>query len=52
MPYVKFREAKIAESEEVSPGIIIDYSEEGEIVGIEVIPELMCHKNAEGDDLD
>ncbi len=35
--YIRLSDKKVAESEEVSPGIIIDYSEEGEIVGIEIL---------------
>ncbi len=35
--YVRFRDDRIAESEEVEPGIIVDFNEEGEIVGVEVL---------------
>ncbi len=35
--YIKFSDAKIADTVEVNEGIIIDYSEHGEIVGIEII---------------
>jgi uncharacterized protein YuzE len=35
--YVRFSQAKVLESEEVSPGVIFDYDEEGRIVGIELL---------------
>ena len=35
--YIRLREGRVAESEEVEPGIIVDYGEDGEIVGIEVL---------------
>ena len=30
-------DSTIAESEEVSPGIVLDYSDSGEVVGVEVL---------------
>jgi uncharacterized protein YuzE len=35
--YIHFSDGKIAESDEEKPGIILDYDELGNIVGIEVI---------------
>lgn len=35
--YIQFSEKKVVESEEDKPGIILDYGEDGEIVGIEVL---------------
>ena len=35
--YIHFSEEKIFESDEDKPGIILDYDEKGNIVGIEVI---------------
>ncbi|WP_297510654.1 DUF2283 domain-containing protein [Thermococcus sp.] len=35
--YIKFSDAKIVETIEVEEGVIIDYGENGEIVGIEII---------------
>ncbi len=35
--YIKFSEAPVHESEEDKPGIILDYDESGNIVGIEVL---------------
>jgi uncharacterized protein YuzE len=35
--YVHFSDAKIDGSEEVRPGVILDYDKEGRIVGIEVL---------------
>ncbi|MEM2882206.1 MAG: DUF2283 domain-containing protein [Candidatus Bathyarchaeia archaeon] len=35
--YVRVREGRVAESDEVDDGIIVDYDEEGNIAGIEVL---------------
>ncbi|MEB3757342.1 MAG: DUF2283 domain-containing protein [Desulfurococcales archaeon] len=35
--YIRFKEDKIVDSDEPSPGIIVDYNENGEIVGIEIL---------------
>ena len=35
--YLRLDDSTIAESEEVSPGVVLDYSESGEVVGIELI---------------
>jgi uncharacterized protein YuzE len=35
--YIKFSDDKVAESDEEKPGIILDYDESGNIVGIEVL---------------
>ena len=35
--YIKLRDDRIVESDEVAPGVIIDYNEKGEVVGIEVL---------------
>jgi uncharacterized protein YuzE len=35
--YFRLSEDKIEESEETSPGLIIDYSKKGKIVGIEIL---------------
>jgi uncharacterized protein YuzE len=35
--YIKFNSEPISESDQEKPGIIIDYSENGQIVGIEVL---------------
>jgi len=35
--YAKLRDDKVAYSDEVSPGIIVDFNDKGEIVGIEVL---------------
>lgn len=34
---VLFSDVEIAESDEIQPGVIVDYDEEGKIVGIEVL---------------
>ena len=35
--YLDLDEAPAAESEEISPGLILDYNEEGKVVGIEML---------------
>ena len=35
--YIRLRDDKIAYSDEVAPGVIVDFNEKGEIVGIEVL---------------
>lgn len=35
--YIQFSEKKVVESDEDKPGVILDYGENGEIVGIEIL---------------
>jgi len=35
--YFRLDEAAIVESEEVQPGIILDFNKEGQVVGIEIL---------------
>jgi uncharacterized protein YuzE len=35
--YFRLDEAAIVESEEVQPGIILDFNEEGQVVGFEIL---------------
>ena len=35
--YLRLDESKIVESEEVQPGIVLDYNEENQVVGIEIL---------------
>lgn len=35
--YLRLDDSTIVESEEVSPGIVLDYSESGEVVGVGVL---------------
>ncbi|NJL07776.1 MAG: DUF2283 domain-containing protein [Methylacidiphilales bacterium] len=35
--YVRFAEAKVVESEEVAPGVVLDFDENGRIVALEVL---------------
>jgi uncharacterized protein YuzE len=35
--YIRFSDLKITESDQEKPGIILDYSESGKIVGIEIL---------------
>ena len=35
--YISLREADIVESDEISNGLIVDYDEDGDVVGIEIL---------------
>ena len=35
--YIRWTDAKIAESDEISEGVILDYDSKGNIVGVEVL---------------
>ncbi len=35
--YIKIREGRVVDSEEIADGVIVDYDEEGNVVGIEVL---------------
>ncbi|MEB3755898.1 MAG: DUF2283 domain-containing protein [Desulfurococcales archaeon] len=35
--YIKLKDDKIVDSDEVAPGVIVDFNDKGEIVGIEVL---------------
>jgi len=35
--YIKFKDDKVADSDEIAPGFIVDFNSKGEIVGIEVL---------------
>ena len=35
--YLRLDDSKIIESEEVSPGIVLDYNEDNEVVGVEML---------------
>jgi uncharacterized protein YuzE len=35
--YFRLDEAAIVESEEVQPGVILDFNQEGQVVGIEIL---------------
>ncbi len=35
--YVRFAAAKVVDSEEVAPGVMLDFDEQGRIVGVEVL---------------
>lgn len=45
--YISFSSLKIAESDQDKPGIILDYAENGQIVGIEILnaSSKMEHEN-------
>jgi uncharacterized protein YuzE len=35
--YLRLDDSKIIESEEISPGIVLDYNEHNQVVGIEIL---------------
>ena len=35
--YLRLNESKIIESEEVAPGVVLDYDANGEVVGVEIL---------------
>lgn len=35
--YLRLDETKIVESEEVSPGIVLDFNDQNEVVGVEIL---------------
>jgi uncharacterized protein YuzE len=36
--YLRLDDSKILESEEVAPGIILDFNEKNQVVGVEMLP--------------
>ena len=52
--YVFFREIKVARSEDIQDGVVVDFDEEGQLVGIEILdvsskltPEDLCNVSIE-----
>jgi uncharacterized protein YuzE len=35
--YLRLSDASIVESEEVAPGVVLDFSDDGEVVGVEML---------------
>ncbi|MEM1610106.1 MAG: DUF2283 domain-containing protein [Sulfolobales archaeon] len=35
--YIKIKEGEVADSEEIAPGIIVDYDINGDIIGVEIL---------------
>jgi len=35
--YLRIDDSKIVDSEEVSPGVVLDYNEQDEVVGVEIL---------------
>ena len=35
--YVRLDDSRIVESEEVSPGVVLDYNEQEQVVGVEIL---------------
>lgn len=35
--YLRMDDSRIVESEEVAPGVVLDYNEQGQIVGVEIL---------------
>jgi uncharacterized protein YuzE len=40
--YVRLGESKIIESEQVQPGVILDFDESGKVVGVEILSVSKC----------
>ena len=40
--YLRLEESAIVESEEVSPGVVLDYNESNEVVGVELLHLSKC----------
>ena len=43
--YVRLDEERIVESEEIEPGVILDYDEEGVVIGVEFLNAAARTKN-------
>ena len=43
--YLRLDDSEIVESEEVSPGVVLDYNSVGEVVGVELLR--LSHRSAE-----
>lgn len=46
--YIRFSELSVAESDQEKPGIILDYSIDGQIVGIEILNASASMVNEKG----
>ncbi|KAF0200308.1 MAG: hypothetical protein FD170_3566 [Bacteroidetes bacterium] len=46
--YIRFSELNVAESDQEKPGIILDYSSDGQIVGIEILNASATMANENG----
>lgn len=48
--YLRLDDSKILESEEVSPGVVLDYNEQNQVIGVEILqlskrtPKLNVHE--------
>ncbi len=42
--YFRFDETPIVESEEVSPGVIFNFDEQGRLVGVEILALRVCKR--------
>jgi uncharacterized protein YuzE len=40
--YLRLDESKIVESEEVTPGVVLDFNEHDEVVGVEILRLSKC----------
>jgi uncharacterized protein YuzE len=48
--YLRLNESKIVESEEVSPGVVLDYDAKEEVVGVEIL--FLSKRGVDTDKLD
>lgn len=46
--YIRFSELSVSESDQEKPGIILDYSSDGQIVGIEILNASATMANENG----
>ncbi len=35
--YIRLKDSNVTDSDEVSPGVIVDYNERGEVIGVEIL---------------
>ena len=49
--YLRLDSSRIVESEEVAPGVILDYNENNEVVGVEMLYLSKCSPNLDLSDL-
>ena len=50
--HLRLDDSKIVESEEVAPGIVLDYNELNEVVGVEMLYLSRCSSDLDLSDLD
>ena len=46
--YIHLQEGEYLESEEVEEGVVVDYSRDGKVIGLEILNVRSCLKELEG----